>query len=220
MHMKRTKGRRPQDWVDPNGGKKALERLSPVLSILYALIEEGVTDSLLFFEERGKPIHNVVFASLVRLKLWEHVESRTGAADLQCKVVYKGNIGVRVIYNGSTIAVWKADKDGNLPPCGESGQRQNFYTQTLIPEMYGSDALPTKLALLWDRNKSGVLTLRLVAPKGYNSFWKSGLIHWDIDVPHPAKTIAATTDVTSGAEEMDDLLKHKKTADEPRHSKG
>lgn len=90
-----------------------------------------------------------------------------------------------------------------------------FYTQTRIPEMFGHDALPSKLALLWDRNNSGVLSLKLVAPKGYVSFWKSGLIHWEINVPHPAKTIAAATEITSGAEELDDILKHKKTADEP-----
>jgi hypothetical protein len=70
------------------------------------------------------------------------------------------NVGVRVVYNGTTIAIWKADKDGKLPAVGESGRRQ-------------------------------------------------------INVHHPARAIAATTDLASGAEELDDILKHKKTADEP-----
>lgn len=220
MRMKRTKGPRPAEWVNPMGAKQAADRLAPVLKIIYTLIEEGVADALVFFEKRHKPIHNVVFATIVRLKVWDEVEARTGAADLQCRVQFKANVGVRVIYNGTTIAIWKADKDGKLPPPGESEQRQLFYSQTVLPEMYGSDALPSKLALLWERGKDGVLTLKLVAPKGYDTFWKSGLIHWEIDVPHPAQTIAAATDLASGAEEMDDLLKHKKTADEPRHRKG
>ena len=129
-------------------------------------------------------------------------------------MVYKANVGVRVIYQGTTIALWKADKDGKLPACGTSGQRRLFYTQPGLSEMYGSNTLPSKLALLWDQN-DGVLQIQLVAPKGYVSFWKSGLVHWAEQVPHPAHTIAATTDLASGAEELDDILKHKKTADEP-----
>jgi len=197
------------------GGQQALQRLAPLLKILYALIEEGVAESLVYFQNRKQPIHNVVFATLVRLRLWEEIEKRTGAADINCRVVFKANVGIRVIYNGSTIAIWKADKDGKLPPCGESEQRQLFYSQTVLPEMYGSDALPSKLALLWDRNNKGMLTVKLVAPKGYETFWKSGLIHWDVDIPHPAKTIAATTDLSSGAEELDDILKQKKTGNDP-----
>jgi len=56
----------------------------------------------------AEPIHNVVFATLVRLKVWEGVMKRTGAADINCRVVFKANVGVRVIYNNSTIAIWKA----------------------------------------------------------------------------------------------------------------
>ena len=201
------------------GGKQALQRLAPLLKIVYTLIEEGVESSLLYFQQRNQPIHNVVFATLVRLKLWEELEKQTGAADINCVVALKANVGVRLKYQGSTIAIWKADKDGKLPACGESEQRQLFYTQTVLPQVYGSDALPSKLAVLWDRNNGGVLSVKLVAPKGYETFWKAGLVHWDIEVPHPAKTIAATTDLASGAEELDDILKHKKTADEPNNPK-
>lgn len=219
MHMKRTRGPRPPEWVNPTGAQATLQRLSPLLRVVYALLEEGTEGALLFFQQRERPVHNVVFATLVRLKLWEELESR-GAADINCRVDLRANVGVRVSYNGSNIAIWKADRDGKLPACGTSGQRQLFYTQTVLPEMFGSSALPAKLALLWDRNLNGVLTVKLVAPKGYVSFWKSGLIHWEIDVPHPAKTIAATTELASGAEELDDILKHKKTADEPTDDQG
>lgn len=214
MRMKRTKGPRPPDWVNPKGGKDAIKELGPLLRILYTLIEDGVEGARVYFVERRRPVHNVVFASLVRLRVWEEIEKRALAAGITCRVVYKGNVGVRVIYNGSTIAIWKADKDGKLPPCGESEQRQLFYTQTVLPEVYGDGTIPKKLALLWNKN-GGLLRVQLVAPKGYASFWKSGLIHWAEDVPHPAKTIAAATDLASGAEELDDILKHKKTADEP-----
>ncbi len=220
MLMKRTKGPRPPEWVNPGGAKQAVQRLEPLLRIVYTLIEEGVADALAYFEARKKPIHNVVFATLVRLKVWDEVVARTGKADIQCRVQFKANVGVRVICNGTTIAIWKADKDGKLPPPGDSEQRQLFYSQTTLPEMYGSDALPSKLALLWERGKNGILTIKLVAPKGYDTFWKSGLIHWEIDVPHPAQAIAAATDLASGAEEMDDILKRRKTADEPRNDKG
>lgn len=215
MLMKRTKGPKPPQWVNPGGAKQTLQQLDPLMTILYDLIEAGVEGSRTYFLERGKPIHPVAFATLVRLKLWEDVEDRALEAGLICRVLLRSNVGIRVFYNGSTIAIWKADRDGKLPPCGDSPQRQLFYSQTTLPEMYGSDALPAKLALLWDLNNAGLLTVKLVAPKGYESFWKSGLIHWEIDVPHPAKRIAATTDLASGAEEMDDILRHKKTADEP-----
>lgn len=220
MHMKRTKASRPPEWVNPSGSDQALRRLSPLLRVIYGLIEEGVADALAYFEERQAPIHNVVFATLVRLKLYYGLAARAGASDIQCSVELKGNVGVRAKYQGTTIAIWKADKDGNLPPCGESEQRQLFYTQTILPDVYGIDSLPSKLALLWERNTNGTLTVKLVAPKGYDTFWKSGLIHWEVDVPHPAQAIAATTDITSGAEELDDILKHKKTADEPSDDKG
>lgn len=197
--------------------ERVLEQLNPLLTIIYTLIEVGVEDSKAYFQKRKKPVHNVVFASLVRLKIWEEVEEQTRAAGINCRVVLRANVGVRVVYNGTTIAIWKADKDGKLPPCGESEQRQLFYTQTTLPYMNGSDVLPKKLALIWNPDERGVLAVTLVAPKGYVSLWKSGLVHWDIKVPHPAKSIMATTDhLASGAEELDDILKHKKTADEPR----
>src|SRR4051812_15793259 len=134
MHMKRRKGPRPPEWVNPSGGKEALKQLGPLLSILYTLIESGIETSHVYFQERKKPVHNVVFATLVRLKVWEDVEERARAAGIDCRVVYKANVGVRVIYKGTTIAVWKADKDGKLPACGTSGQRQLFYLQTALPE--------------------------------------------------------------------------------------
>lgn len=219
MHMKRRKGPRPLEWVNPKGGKDAIRELGPLLAIIYTLIEDGVELARIYFLDRKKPVHNVVFATLVRLRVWEEIEKRAQAAGITCRVVYKANVGVRVIYNGSTIAIWKADKDGKLPPCGESEQRQLFYTQTVLPEVYGGGVLPKKLALLWDKN-AGALRVQLVAPKGYVSFWKSGLIHWAEDVPHPARAIAASTDLASGAEELDDILKHKKTADEPDNDEG
>ena len=218
MRMKRPrrkKAPRPPEWVNPAGGQQALQLLAPLLSILYTLIEAGVEASRVYFQERQKPVHNVVFATLVRLRIWEEVEERARAAGLLCRVVYKANVGVRVIYNGTTIAIWKADKDGKLPACGESEQRQLFYSQPLLAEMYGSTALPSKLALLWDQN-DGLLNVQLVAPKGYESFWKSGLVHWAEPVPHPAEMITATRELASGAEELDDILKYKKTSDEPR----
>jgi hypothetical protein len=196
------------------GAEQALDRLGPILAILYTLIEEGVEGSRAWFQARGKPIHNVVFASHVRLRIWEEVEERMRAAGIDCSVLLLANVGVRVRFSGTTIAIWKSDKDGKLPACGKSQRRQLFYSQTTLPHMYGSDALPSKLAILWE-NDHGVLAVKLVCPKGYTSFWKAGVIHWEVDVPHPAKTLAASTDhLASGAEELDEILKHKKTADE------
>jgi hypothetical protein len=215
MRMKRTWKARPLKWEKPIAtAEQTLQRLRPLLVIIYALIEAGVEDARAWFQQRGKPIHRVVFADIVRLKVFEELETRARAAGLNCRVIYKGNVGIRAIYNGSMIAVWKADKDGKLPPCGESDQRQRFYTQAVLPHMYGSDALPPRLALLWEPS-DGLLAVKLVAPRGFNSLWTAGLSHWEIAVPHPAKTLTATTDLASGAEELDDIVKHKKTADEP-----
>lgn len=213
MYMKRTH-RRPPEWEAPMSAEQTLARLMPLLTIIYELIETGIEESRQWFHARDKPIHNVVFATHVRLKVWEEIVERTKQAGLDCSVRFTGNVGIRLSYQGATIALWKADKDGRLPACGESGQRQLFYTQAVLPSMFSSDALPRKLALLWDVNQ-GVLNVQLVAPKGFDSLWTAGLVHWATDVPHPAKAISATTDLASGAEELDDILKHKKTADEP-----
>jgi hypothetical protein len=132
MNRPRKKSSRPPDWVNPAGGKLALEQLAPLLAIIYALIEDGLEASRVYFQERKKPIHNVVFATLVRLRVWEEVEARALAAGIECRVVYKANVGVRVIYKGTTIAIWKADKDGKLPACGESEQRQLFYSRPML----------------------------------------------------------------------------------------
>ncbi len=220
MRMKRTNGRddrkprmkKPARWQPPIAtATQALERLTPLLSIIYALIEAGIAEGLNFFNERGTPINNVVFAGIVRLKVFEELEARTRDAGLTVVVQRKSNVGVRAVFNGSTIAIWKADKDGQLPACGESEQRQLFYRQDVLPMMYGSDAIPPKLAVLWERI-GGVLSVKLVAPRGFSSLWTAGLIHWEIDVPHPAKSLVASTDhLSSDAEELDDVLKQKKT---------
>ena len=52
MHMKRRKGPRPPEWVNPNGGKDAVKQLAPLLSVLYTLIESGIESSRVYFHER------------------------------------------------------------------------------------------------------------------------------------------------------------------------
>lgn len=196
--------------------EQTLEKVQPLLAIIYTLLEAGVAEAHQWFQQRKKPVNRVAFAMLVRLKIFEDLEAKTQAAGLKCRVMLLANVGVRVKFNGSTIAIWKADKDGQLPPCGESDRRQDFYRQDTLPDMYGSDAVPPKLALLWEAN--GPLAVKLVAPRGFNSLWTAGQIHWEIDVPHPAKAVTLKTDLTSDAEELDDILTHKKTADEPNQS--
>ena len=191
-----------------------LHQLSPLIAIVYALLEEGVADAYEYFQQRKWPINRPAFAMMVRLSVFQQLEAKTAAANLKCSVIRKANVGVGIRVPGSTINMWKADKDGQLPPCGESRTRQGFYRQWRLPEIYGGDGLPPKLALLWESN-GGPLTLKLVAPRGFNSLWSPGIAHWEIDVPHPAKAVTLTTDLTSDAEELDDILKHKKTADEP-----
>jgi hypothetical protein len=215
MHMKVSGPKGPKWEPRIAAPEQVLKRLTNLVNVGYALIEEGIAEAESFAQQRGSKLHRVVFATIVRQKVFQELEPRTADEGIACRVLLKGNVGVRVIYQGSTIAVWKADKDGQLPACGESLQRQDFYRQAVLPETYDNeDVLPRKLALLWEIN-AGVLEVKLVAPRGFKTLFTAGLVHWTIDVPHPAKTITAATDLASGAEELDEILKHKKTADEP-----
>lgn len=218
--MKRTKGGDGQDSGSGRGQKQiptpehTLKQLAPLLAILFALLEEGVAEAHEYFQQKKYSINRPAFAMLVRLSVFQKLEAATTTANLKCRVVKKANVGIGVRVPGATINIWKADKDGKLPPCGESSTRQSFYTQARLPEIYGGDGLPPKLALLWESN-GGPLALKLVAPRGFKTLWTPGEAHWEIDVPHPAKAVTVKTDLTSDAEELDDILKHKKTADEP-----
>jgi hypothetical protein len=196
-----------------------LETLAPLLALVYALLEAGVEEARQWFTAREKPVNNVVFAAMVRLRLAEDLLDATAKAGIPCRVIHRPNIGIRILYGMSQIAVWKADKDGLLPAVGDSLQRQSFYHQpTLLHTDDGSPTVPRKLALLWERcSVSGLLTVKLAAPRGYNSFWKSGDAHWMITVPHPAKQIAPTTDFAEQTEDWDQILRQKKKANERVH---
>jgi hypothetical protein len=195
-------------------GESALRWLGDLPTVLYEVLETAVASAHAFFEDRAEPANAALFPNLVRyFALTALRDERYSSQNFHLEEL--ANNGIRLERDGCVVRVWKADSDGRLPAPGQSAARQEFYYQPMLPFLYEDREQPAKLAILWNTN-GPALTLTLVCPAGTSEPWEPGLVHWEIEIPHPASKIRVPEPTTVEGD-LDDLhvaLRRKSGTDE------
>lgn len=185
--------------------EEALERLTPVTSLIYRALEYGTEEARKFFEG-GRPVDPHLFSGLVRYHSREFLRGGEHS-NLGFTLQNLSNIGLKIFYARFILRLWKATDDGHLPPPGISASRAAFYNQPL-PLFDSEDELllVTRLAVLWDVNSNLSLSeVTLVCPSAGVVAWKPGESHWEIPVPHPAEAVQPHESLTTPSEDLEDL---------------
>jgi hypothetical protein len=188
----------------------ALNRHRKLLRIVYPAAEEAAELSRLFFDEvSDRPLDNSLYSHLFRF----HIFERTSPREMQMVHGYTLSLlpltGLEFQRLGDRIRLWRATRDGRLPPIGDSPGRQDFCSQPQMPlfsdmEMRALTADPGKLVLLWEVDSHLSLSrLQLVCPLGWTDIWSPGEVHWSIDVPHPANWIEPFQDDAASDHDID-----------------
>ena len=179
-----------------------LDKLHPLLSILYKYIDEGITKAHSFFEIEDEPPDPWLFSHIVRWHVCKRLDSLNDP-HLSYERSPQAMSGIEIFYEDRYIKVFKAS-DGELPAAGRSRPRQEFYRGNL----FGEDewGLPTRLAVIWEVNGSyHLLDIQLVCPDD-GPAWESGQQKWARTIPHPMEfTPAQPTTVNDGATDLEEI---------------
>jgi hypothetical protein len=132
-----------------------LDKLSPLLSILYKHIEGGIAKARSFFEAEEEPPDPWLFSHIVRWHVCKRLDNLKDPS-LSYERSLQAMSGIDITYGDRYVKVFKAS-DGELPAAGRSHPRQEFYKGNL----FGQDewGLPTYLAVIWDVNNHSTVVI-------------------------------------------------------------
>lgn len=182
----------------PLQSSAVLEEIRVIAPYVYAALERAIAESTAFFSD-GETVDPFLFPNLVRYYAHKYLEDAPKEVD-GFLVERLSNNGIFLKFGGYLIRVWKAD-EGQLPAPGNSDGRLNFFEQ---PELFPGMRL-LKLAIIWDTTSKGTLrNLMLVCPKGDgNPSSEIGQAHWQIEIPHPAVAVTATSNLEPIVEDLE-----------------
>jgi hypothetical protein len=198
MHMNKQSPSSHEQIGLPLQSAAVLADISQIVPYIYESLERAIMDSTGFFPQ-GEPVDPFLFPNLVRY--YAHRYLADAPKEIDGFVIERlSNNGLFLVFGGYHIRVWKAD-EGQLPAAGNSERRLEFFEQ---PELFPGMRL-LKLAIIWDTTNRGTLkNLMLVCPKGDgNPSTETGQAHWQIEIPHPAMSVAVTPTADSSVEDLE-----------------
>jgi hypothetical protein len=186
----------------PTDDEIMLDKLRPLLSILYTHIEGGIAKARSFFETEEEPPDPWLLSHIVRWYVCKRLDSLKDP-NLSYERSPLAMSGIGITYDDRYVKVFKAS-DGELPAAGRSHPRQEFYKGKLFEQ--DEWGLPTYLAVIWDVNGSyHLLDIQLVCPDD-GPAWESGQQKWAKTIPHPVEsTPAQPTNVNTDATELEEI---------------
>jgi hypothetical protein len=194
----------------PTDDEIMLDKLSPLLSILYKYIEGGISKARLFFEAEDELPDPWLFSHIVRWHICKRLDNLKDP-NLSYERSPLAMSGIDISYNDRYVKVFKAD-DGELPAAGRSHPRQEFYKGNLFAQ--DEWGLPTYLAVIWDVNSHyHLLDIQLVCPDD-GPAWESGQQKWARTIPHPGEsTQAQQNTINTGGADLDEIRRPEDTED-------
>jgi hypothetical protein len=179
-----------------------LDKLSPLLSILYTHIEASIAKARAFFEAEEESPDPWLFSHIVRWHVCKRLDNLKDP-HLSYERSQQAMSRIDITYGDRYLKVFKAS-DGELPAAGRSHPRQEFYKGNLFEQ--DEWGLPTYLAVIWDVNgQYHLLDIQLVCPDD-GPAWESGQQKWARTIPHPVEsTPAQPTTVNDGATDLEEI---------------
>lgn len=182
---------------------EATSQLQSVSNTLHTGLLAAIERSREFFasQDDGGHVDPYLFSHLVRYYLKEELSS-LAETEPSLHVLWVPNTGLHLRYAHYEIRIWKTGEEGELPPPGTSGTRQQFYEQEQVflpfyPEELDALCL-IRLAYVWNVDEHlSFSELYLTCPKGSDSPWKPGTCHWS------RRITAAKISVAEDIEELD-----------------
>jgi hypothetical protein len=186
----------------PTDDEIMLDKLNPLLSILYKYIEEGIAKAGSFFEGEDESPDPWLFSHIVRWHICRQFDALKDP-HLSYERSPQAMSGIDITYEDCDLKVFKAS-DGELPAAGRSRPRQEFYKGNLFDD--DTLGLPTHLAVIWDVNGHyQLLDIQLVCPED-GPAWESGQQKWARTIPHPAEAAPTQQNtVNTGAVDLTEI---------------
>lgn len=160
----------------------ASAQLQPIVGVLYASLEKGLTDATSFFRQMGwEESYDVwLFAHLVRAS----AKAQLLAAGLTCTedVLPEPAMSGLLIQHGTLFIKVRKSLDGLLP-VPTSTQAAAFYEQQSLLE----DLTTSNLLLLWRNTGQRLESLLLAQPSGCQRQGRRVPVDWQVVLPRTSQ---------------------------------